>query len=197
MVLWQCLFISSNATSLFECTHSEICRMRVQILLVFASPECHWLQGGCRSLAKSRNWPKIFRFPHASVCMMLSSRTNSILYAAFHFSINGYLLCWCYIVCKKDAHIEINKMKPTLITMRISIFQCAFSKTPQRLFLTRKKKMQKGKSHSLALLYGIQESYLWFSGHKKNQSNNVKKVKCCAFVLCALDSQSDSLPLPR
>lgn len=31
-------------------------------------------------------------------------------------------------------------MKPTLITMRISIFQCAFSKTHQRLFLTRKKK---------------------------------------------------------
>lgn len=51
-------------------------------------------------------------------------------------------------------------MKPTLITMRISIFQCAFSKTPQRLFLSRKKKMQKGKSHSLALLYGILESYL-------------------------------------
>lgn len=34
-------------------------------------------------------------------------------------------------------------MKPTLITMRISIFQCAFSKTPQRLFLTRKKKCRK------------------------------------------------------
>lgn len=157
-------FMSSNASFPLQCPHSEICRIRVQILLVFASPECHWLQGGCRILAKSRNWPRVFS---DSLMLLFIWYYHQALLACsvMHFTFKlhkGYLLCWCYIVCKKDAHMEMKKHQ---LPSGFPAFSIHFPKQPRDYFSSKKKKKQKWKSDFLAFMYGVLEpcssSLLW------------------------------------
>lgn len=161
--------MSSNASSLFQCPHSENCRIRIQILLVFASPECHWLQGGCRILAKSRNWHKIFS---DSLMLLFIWCYHQELTACFtqHFTFKlykGYLLCWCYIVCKKDAHME---MKKHWLPLGFPAFSIHFPKQPRDSFSPEKYRNEK--SHFLAFIYDILESCLLSLLLNSHNNNN-------------------------
>lgn len=150
--------MSSNASFPLQCSHSEICRIRVQILLVFASPECHWLQGGCRILAKSRNLPRIFS---DSLMLLFIWYYHQALLACsmMHFTFKlhkGYLLCWCYIVCKKDAHVEMKKHQ---LPSGFPAFSIHFPKQPRDYFSSKKKKKKRAETKIQFL--GI---YVWHSG---------------------------------
>lgn len=138
-------FMSSNASFPLQCPHSEICRIRVQILLAFASPECHWLQGGCKILAKSRNWPRIFS---DSLMLLFIWCYHQALLACsmMHFTFKlhkGYLLCWCYIVCKKDAHMEMKKHQ---LPSGFPAFSIHFPKQPRDYFSFEKKKKSRNEN---------------------------------------------------
>ena len=188
--IWQWPFKSSNASSLLQGPPSEICRIRVQILVVFASPECHWLQGGCRILAKSWNWPRIFSdslmllfiwcyHQELTVCFMLH----------FTFKLHkGYLLCRCYIVCKKDAHKE---MKKHWLPLGFPVFSIHFPKQPRDYFLSKKNRNENPISWHLCMAFWSLTHQVCYENGQNKKASWYTKVQYSAFIFCILVSQSE------
>lgn len=111
----------------------------------FASPECHWLQGGCRILAKSRNWPRIFS-DFLMLLFIWYYHQALLACSMMHFTFKlhkGYLLCWCYIVCKKDAHVEMKKHQ---LPSGFPAFSIHFPKQPRDFFSSKKKKKSRNEN---------------------------------------------------